>query len=218
MIIPSLQLSLDRALALISQISPERKVILDQLVNYVVERAQKGELIQTNTICTHNSRRSHLGQVWIATMANYFGIAKVRAFSGGTQGTAVHPNTIAALRAQGFGIEQGEGSNPVYRIQFAQGEEGWVDCWSKKYDDAANPQTKFAAILVCGSADGACPIVLGADLRLSCTYVDPKVADGGPEQDKTYQERSLQIGSEMAYVMCQAAAQLGRVCGVPGCC
>jgi arsenate reductase len=213
---PAVQASLEKALALIPQIPAERKLLLEQFSQYIVDRVQAGLPVLTNTICTHNSRRSHLGQVWVAAMAEHFQIEPVQAFSGGTEATACHPNTIAALRAQGFEIEQGPGDNPVYTVRFSA--EGSVSCWSKRYNDAANPQEGFAAILVCGSADGACPIVSGATLRLACTYIDPKVSDGTAEQDATYQERSLQIASEMGYAICVAAQRLGRPCPVEGCC
>lgn len=200
--------SIRAACTLWSQIPAPRIELLSQLSSYIQQKAQEGKPVLTNTICTHNSRRSHLGQVWIQTMAHHFGIPGVRAFSGGTEATACHPHTIAALRAQGFDIEQGEGENPIYRVRYADGAEDVLECWSKKYDDAANPKSEFAAIMVCGSADGACPIVFGADLRLACTYVDPKVSDGTELQSQTYEERSLQIASEMAWVMQDVARKL----------
>ena len=207
------------ALQLIEIIPQERKELLEQFVKYVVTATQEGREIQTNTICTHNSRRSHLGQVWIQTMAYAYGIPNVKAFSGGTEGTACHPNTIAAFESQGFQIQKGEGENPVYTIRYADDQDP-ILCWSKRYDDAANPKSNFVAMMVCGSADGACPVVAGSSLRLSCTYVDPKVSDGTAEQDATYQARSLQIASEMAYVMARAAHELKPVSCAPGsgCC
>jgi arsenate reductase len=209
MLFPQLEQSAQAALNLIPQIPTERKLLLEELVVFVVRRAQSQKPIRTNTICTHNSRRSHLGQVWIAAMAEYFEIPGVEAFSGGTEATACHPHTIAALRAQGFEIQSNATeNNPLYTVSFAPQKS--TLCWSKRYDDSANPSEDFAAIMVCGSADGACPFVPGATLRLSCTYVDPKVSDGTSEQDATYQARSLQIASEMAYVMQRAAEELRR--------
>lgn len=214
---PTIQESIQQALDLIPHIPAERKVLLNTFADFIASKAQNGEVIQTNTICTHNSRRSHLGQVWIQVMAAHFGIKNVQAFSGGTEATACHPHTIAALKAQGFEISSTDGANPIYSLQFTADQKP-IQCWSKKYDDKANPQANFVAIMVCGSADGACPIVFGADLRLSCTYIDPKISDGTPEQDATYQARSLQIAAEMAYAFCTAAAKLGQPCSIQGCC
>ena len=51
--------------------------------------------------------------------------------------------------------------------------------FSKHYGDPANPQQGFAALMVCGEADAACPFVKGAALRVSMPYLDPKIYDGG---------------------------------------
>ena len=45
-------------------ISEERKATLQPLIDFVQQRANKGQEINLNFICTHNSRRSHLAQVW----------------------------------------------------------------------------------------------------------------------------------------------------------
>ena len=70
-------------------------------------------------------------------------------------------------------------------------------------EDDFNPKSKFAAILTCNSANKACPIVLGADKRIPITYEDPKVYDNTPQQAEKYQERSLQIATELFYVFSQ---------------
>ena len=78
-------------------------------------------------------------------------------------------------------------------------------CWSKKYDDAPNPQQDFCAVMTCSEADKNCPIVFGALDRISLPYNDPKEADGTPEEAARYDERCLQIAAELWYVMQQAS-------------
>ena len=47
----------------------------------------------------------------------------------------------------------------------------------KTYGDDANPDSGFAAVMTCSSADKGCPIVYGAAARFATPYVDPKVSD-----------------------------------------
>lgn len=177
-------------------VSEERMSLLEDLGDYVRERKESGEGVKLNFICTHNSRRSHLGQIWAQVWASYFGLEDFESYSGGTEATAFHPNAISALRNQGFEIQGDDSSNPHYEVRFGEDTPS-IECWSKVYSDRANPPTGFGAVMVCDSAVEACPFVPGAQRRLGITYIDPKVSDGRPEQDATYRERSLQIGAEL---------------------
>ena len=75
--------------------------------------------------------------------------------------------------------------------------------YSKTYEDPFNPQSEFAAIMTCSQADGDCPFIAGAEKRIPITYEDPKAFDNTPQQFKKYQERSLQIATELFYVFSQ---------------
>ena len=46
------------------EVSAERKVVLQPLVDYIQNKVNSNEEIRLNFICTHNSRRSHLSQLW----------------------------------------------------------------------------------------------------------------------------------------------------------
>jgi len=174
-----------------------RQQQLHQLAAYV--KARRGtERIALNFICTHNSRRSHLAQIWAATAAYYYGVPTVQTFSGGTEATAFNPRAVAAIKRAGFSVEEGEGGNPVYTIRFASAAEP-LQCFSKVYDDSVNPKGNFAAIMTCSDADENCPFIPGVDLRLPLTYEDPKVADDTPAESERYDERVQQIGREIFY-------------------
>ncbi len=178
----------------------ERKDVLQPLVDYLKLKVANNDAIRLNFICTHNSRRSHLSQIWAQTMAFYFGIRNVTCYSGGTEATAMFPKIGETLETQGFKIlKLSEGSNPVYGVKFAENEPA-VIVFSKEFGHDFNPSTAFAAIMTCSSADEACPMVLGCDKRIAITYEDPKKSDGTPQQTETYLERSLQIAREMKYV------------------
>lgn len=182
------------------RISEERKIILQPLIEFISSKISKNEEVRLNFICTHNSRRSHLSQIWAQTMANYYQIENVFCYSGGTEATAMFPKVAETLTNQGFEIlKLSETENPVYAAKFAENEHA-VICFSKKYNDDFNPKSAFAAILTCDSADENCPIVYGAEARIPIKYEDPKKSDGTPEMNETYFNRSLEIATEMKFV------------------
>ncbi len=182
------------------RISEERKRILQPLIQFISSKLSKNEEVRLNFICTHNSRRSHLSQIWAQTMAYYYQIENVFCYSGGTEATALFPKVAETLTNQGFEIlKLSETDNPVYAAKFAENEHA-VICFSKKYDDDFNPKSTFAAILTCDSADENCPIVYGAEARIPIKYEDPKKSDGTPEMNETYFNRSLEIATEMKFV------------------
>lgn len=181
-------------------ISQERKNTLEVLIGFINKKQKEGSASRLNFICTHNSRRSHLSQIWAQTMAHYFNVNNVFCYSGGTEATAMFPMVAHLLKKTGFEIRKlSEGNNPVYGIKFAANEAP-VIAFSKAYDDPFNPASDFAAVMTCSQADAGCPVVLGAEQRIAITYEDPKLFDNSPQQEKKYLERSLQIAAEMKYV------------------
>lgn len=182
-----------------NHIPDERKEILNQLITYIRLKKSIGETVRLNFICTHNSRRSHLSQIWAQTMAYIYSIDNVYCYSGGTEATAMFPKVVETLTNKGFEIYRlSDFPNPVYAVKYDQNEQPII-CFSKEYNHAYNPQAGFAAIVTCNSADEACPVVIGAEARFPIKYDDPKAFDGTDLMDAKYSERSLQIGAEMAY-------------------
>ena len=178
-------------------ISEERKEVLTPLVDYIQNKVNANEEMRLNFICTHNSRRSHLSQIWAQTMAFHFNIKNVFCYSGGTEATAMFPKVAETLTNQGFQIQQlSNTSNPVYAVKFDTNEAA-ILCFSKTFDDAFNPNSEFAAIMTCSSADAGCPFIAGAEKRFPIRYEDPKAFDGTELMDAKYAERSLEIASEM---------------------
>lgn len=184
-------------------ISKERKATLQPLIDFIQLKVANNQEIRINFICTHNSRRSHLAQVWAQTLASYFKIDRVFCYSGGTESTALFPMVADTLAKQGFQIQKiSENSNPVYAIKYAANEHPIIG-FSKKVDDEFNPKTNFVAVMTCSQADEGCPFVPGAKKRIPITYEDPKTWDNSPEWAEKYAERSLQIATEMFYVFSQ---------------
>lgn len=184
-------------------VSEDRKAVLQLLTDFIQAKVSNDAEIRINFICTHNSRRSHLSQVWAQTMAHYFNVQNVFSYSGGTESTALFPIAAETLQNSGFEIKTlSDGENPVYSIKYAANEHPVIG-FSKKTDDDFNPKSGFAAIMTCDSANEACPFVPGAEKRIPITFEDPKAFDNTPQQAEKYRERSLQIATELFYVFSQ---------------
>ncbi len=188
------------------EIPTERKETLKELTQFVQGKIDAHQKIYLNFICTHNSRRSHLSQLWAQAAAHYYGIENVFCYSGGTEATAFNPRAVKAMQDAGFSISKTkEGENPVYEVRYAKDAEP-VIAFSKKYDDPFNHNKDFAAIMTCSHADENCPLVLGASGRIALTYDDPKEFDETPQETAKYAERVHQIGREIFYSFSQVKA------------
>ncbi|MFK8163277.1 MAG: low molecular weight phosphatase family protein [Lewinella sp.] len=194
---------LDRLSAEADLIPEPRNKELAILANYL--KKKESHPVHLNFICTHNSRRSHLGMIWAAVAAAHYGVENVYTYSGGTEATAFNPRAISALKRAGFKIVNPGGANPHYQVSFSENESPLV-CFSKEYNHPDNPSKDFAAIMTCSDADENCPLILGASFRLPLTYEDPKVADDTPFEAERYDERVAQIGQEVLYAFSLVAA------------
>ena len=184
-------------------IPADRKLLLNKISTYVNTCMEEERTAKLIYICTHNSRRSHFGQIWSKVAATYYGFNNVQSYSGGTEATAFNPNAIKAMETLGFIVRKAkETTNPMYAVQFDD-DNTPVVCFSKKYDDELNPTQNFCAVMTCMEADGACPYIKGAQVRVATPYIDPKAFDGTPQQDAMYLERSKQIATESLYVFSQ---------------
>lgn len=194
-------------------IPTDRKNLLDQLAGYIRHRLAEGHPARLQFICTHNSRRSHLAQIWAAVAARHHGLDRVETHSAGTEATAFNPRAITALRQAGLRIPDPatpdpadpDADNPRYHVEYDPAAPPLV-CHSKTLDHPSAPSAPFAAIMTCSDADEHCPIVPGAEFRLSLPYRDPKESDGTPHESHIYDQRSRQIATEMLFAMATAAA------------
>lgn len=187
----------------LNEVATERQAVLQPLADYIKAKIKSQQPINLTFICTHNSRRSHLGQVWAQVAASYFGVMNVHCFSGGTETTACNPRTIAALERAGLRISKtADTDNPTYEISYDEASVPII-AFSKVYDQAPNPSSAFAAIMTCDHAEANCPYIPGAEKRLPIMYIDPKVSDDTPEETATYDARCRQIATEMKWVFGQ---------------
>lgn len=184
-------------------IPKERKKILKQLTEFVETKLKGNEKIELIFICTHNSRRSHISQIWTQAAAAYYGIPNVVSYSGGAEATAFNPRAVHAMEQAGFKITKTtNAANPVYKVSFSD-DAADVLAFSKKYDSESNPDKGFAAIMTCSQADENCPVVFGMEKRISLPYNDPKDFDGTPQEHTKYLERVMEIGTEILFAFSQ---------------
>ena len=196
-------------------ISPERKIVLEKITHFISRKHHNEELVKLVYICTHNSRRSHFGQVWAKVASIFYGLEGVETFSGGTEATAFHVNAVAALRRCGLALIKTNSrdnltngtANPAYLMAFSD-EKPPEFVFSKVYDEDTNPQSGFAAIMVCSQADEACPFVTGAETRISLPYTDPKAFDSTPEEAAEYDKTCRLIALETFYCFQQAVKNM----------
>jgi protein-tyrosine-phosphatase len=178
----------------------ERREVLSQLAARIREEIENEKQVQLIFICTHNSRRSQMGQIWALLAARYYEVDGIRCYSGGTEATAFNPRAVKAMQDAGMTIRSLNGSaNPSYAVSFEKGMKE-IKAFSKKYSDPPNPTHGFIAVMTCSDADDACPIVFGAVSRFSIRYEDPKASDGTREEESRYEERCRHIAREMLYL------------------
>jgi len=179
-------------------ISSERKNILHKLINYIQIKTTNNQAVHLNFICTHNSRRSQLAQIWAQTAANYYRI-NANCKSGGIAITTFNEQAVETIKKAGFKILKEKKTNPIYKIYYAE-KENPIIAFSKHYDDETNFKNNFAAIMTCTDADKNCPFIAGAATRISAPYNDPKEFDNTNLSTIKYDECSMLIATEMFYV------------------
>jgi arsenate reductase (thioredoxin) len=196
-------------------IEERHRAAADELVTWISTNYQPGKPLAVIVVCTGNSRRSILGSTMGNIAAAYYGLPDIRFYSGGTTPSAFNPRTVETLKEIGVVVEptgkegprgsSGE-ANPIYKVLWRASHETLE--FSKVYSDAHNPQSGFAAVMVCSQADAECPVVKGAGKRISAPYADPKEYDGAEFEAAKYAERRDDIGRFMLSVLMQARRRL----------
>ncbi|MDX1928039.1 MAG: protein-tyrosine-phosphatase [Pirellulaceae bacterium] len=199
---PELNRYLTDSIAQFALIPPERQDELVKVADFIRKRLSKSEPAELTFICTHNSRRSHLSQIWAQVAAEYYGLDGVQTYSGGTEATAFNPRAVAAMQRCGLKIiaDDPTAGNPRYSVFTSDASTPQV-CFSKVYSQPPNPTKDYCAVMTCSQADDACPLVMGSELRMPIRYEDPKVADDTAFEAQRYDERCAQICREMLFMM-----------------
>ncbi len=200
---PVLDQLIDQLVEEENRIPASRLSVLDSLVHAIRSEQKTREAVRLNFICTHNSRRSQMAQIWAHTAAVAFQIPHVKTFSGGTEATAFHPNAVRAMRTLGFRIspsdQQSDNINPRYEVSVGTGLPTLI-CFSKRFEQAVPSDMPFIAVMTCSDADQNCPLVPGAKSRIPLTYEDPKAFDGTEKEQQEYLNTAVVIGREIIRV------------------
>ncbi len=203
--------TVERLLGARETIGASRRANLNLLAGFLVRDLIAKGRAEVVFVCTHNSRRSIFSQAWLTAAAAHFGLP-IAAFSGGSEASHVAAGALRALEALGFAPTSVAGSdpaNPIWELQYlAHGPS--LRVWSKRYDDRPNPAADFVAVVNCPQADEGCPTIEGARTRLAMLYVDPKLADGKPDETEVYLARAEQIGCEILSLVASCAELLPR--------
>jgi arsenate reductase len=196
-ILPKLRATIHDLVSQFERVPTHRQLNIRQLTDFIQQGVIDHRPVHLNFICTQNSRRSHLAQIWAQTAAQYFGVDGVECFSGGNEATSFNFRAIRAMQEVGFEITMvKDGSNPVYAVKFSQTGPP-IKAFSKKYDDAVNPRKDFAAIMVCSDNDANCPVITAASKKILLSFEDPKNFDGTELEAEKYRETVKQIGREI---------------------
>ncbi len=181
-------------------ISNERKELLTSIALKIVEERHKLNKVRLNFICTHNSRRSQFAQIWAHFIIQQFKLRKIKSFSGGTETTAFHHNTIKSLQSAGFKFKLIEFShtNPKYEITCAKMKKAAIG-YSKFFNESTKNKS-FIAITTCSSADENCPFIPEAISRFHLPYIDPKQSDNAEHTEETYLLTNKIIAAEMNFL------------------
>lgn len=124
----------------IDTINDERKQLLLEFAEYISNKISNNEEVNLTFICTHNSRRSHMSQIWAQTATHFYNIPNIKCYSGGTEATAFNPRAVKAIKEYGFKIDKlDESENPIYLVHFSENANP-LKCFSKVYSDSFNPQ------------------------------------------------------------------------------
>ena len=179
-----------------------RKDKLVKLAQVIKRNHELQNIVKIIFICTHNSRRSQLSQVWAYVSSLYFKLDFIKPFSGGTEIDTVNLNVINSLINSGLKIEKTHKGKAIYLLKSFKKDKG-INLYSKVYNFKLNPSKHFIAIMTCSDADQMCPVIKGADKKISLLYSDPRGADNTGLEKEVYNQTCSIIAKEMFYLMKQ---------------
>jgi protein-tyrosine-phosphatase len=196
----NLLVTLDHCLQQIDYISESRKKELKKLATSIIKNITTHNEAHVVFICTHNSRRSQLAELWLRYACKNNSFENIEIFSAGTETTAFNHRMVNALIDAGFIFRLVKaGENPAYRISSSEIDMSNI-LFSKTYDHPSISQNNIIAVMVCNDAAENCPYIPYASERIKLSYEDPKHSDDTEQESETYRKKVIEIGSEMMYL------------------
>ena len=136
-------------------------------------------------MCTHNSRRSQLSEVWANILSNRLNL-KLSFFSAGTEKTKVYKEVIETLCRVGVDINK-EGKLNL--------TSNTINIYSKTLDEIK--EDKFIGIMNCSDAEKHCPLDPRSKKNIKLFYDDPKKYDRTTKESDEYDRTCRLIASEL---------------------
>ena len=136
-------------------------------------------------MCTLNSRRSQLCEVWANILSNRLNL-KLSFFSAGTEKTEVYKEVIETLCRVGVDINK-EGKLNL--------TSNTINIYSKTLDEIK--EDKFIGIMNCSDAEKHCPLDPRSKKNIKLFYDDPKKYDGTTKESDEYDRTCRLIASEL---------------------
>ena len=137
----------------------DKKTHLDIIISEIKEG-----LINTNNIiflCTHNSRRSQLCQIWGYILAKIYKVDLIFN-SAGSEKTEVHENIFYCLSYLGI---KAENNKVIFKDLI-------INLHSKTLNEIK--EDKFIAIMTCSDTEKSCPTDPRSIKNIKMFYEDPK--------------------------------------------
>ena len=177
-----------------NSISKKRLKILDKIINELNKNTLKNNYPKIIFICTHNSRRSQLAEIWSHTFSFIFK-KKNKIFSAGTSKEEFNIRAINVLEKIGFKIKE-EGKK--YIFNFSENCNS-IHMYSKDISEL-NLKNHFITIMTCADSDKNCPAIPNALARILLSYKDPKSFDNSKQETNKYIATSKKIALELFYL------------------
>jgi len=136
-------------------------------------------------ICTHNSRRSQLCEVWGSILSKRFNL-DLFFYSAGTKKTEVYTEVIKSLQRAGLEIDM-EGKIKLMHNQ--------IELHSKTLDEIK--EDEFIAMMTCSDAEKNCPVDQRSKKNIILFYDDPKKYDRTIHESNEYDKTCRLIASEL---------------------
>ncbi|MBC8111544.1 MAG: hypothetical protein H7Y04_10830, partial [Verrucomicrobia bacterium] len=178
-----------------------RRLILHDIATYVINNFLENQFSNLLFVCTHNSRRSQLCQVWGQIAAFHYDLPLVKCFSGGLETENVSEKILQTLEHAGFHVDNPETQNvynPQHKVYYST-EFDYISLFSKPYNDAGNPKNNFCTVMNCTPSGEKYQQIDGSKLNVSLIYQNPKDNDDKPDETQVYKQISYKVSLEMFY-------------------
>ena len=177
-----------------NSISKKRLKNLEKIINEINRYTIDKNYPKIIFICTHNSRRSQLAEIWAHTF-NFVFEKNIKVFSAGTVKDKFSSRLVSVLKEIGFKVKK---KSNKFIFNFSENHNSIP--MNSKLIDEIYLKDNFITIMTCSNADKNCPVIPNALSRILLSYEDPKKFDFTNQETKKYKETSHKIALEFYYI------------------